>query len=161
MTHTHRPPTTITVLGGAGRLGRHVVAEALRRGHTVHATMHHNRSLPDHPRLIIHTADVHDPATLDEPISASRTVVSCLGGAGQPRADIQQVAAHALTSAMTRVGITRLVSVTQTFAPSPGKPMNPNHDTRRVRHPRPAPVNQPSTRPSPANLHPPPLQVFA
>lgn len=34
---------TIAVLGASGRLGRHVVSEALARGHTVHAAIHARR----------------------------------------------------------------------------------------------------------------------
>jgi putative NADH-flavin reductase len=43
----------------AGRLGRHVVIEALARGHTVHAAVHRSNPLPAHPRLQIRIADAH------------------------------------------------------------------------------------------------------
>jgi putative NADH-flavin reductase len=114
-------PATIAVLGAGGRLGRHVVAEALTRGHTVHAAVHRTNPLPVHPRLQIRSADVHRLDMIQAALSSAGSVISCLGSAAANPPDIQTAGARNLVIAMKALGLPRLVSVTGSGARMPGE----------------------------------------
>jgi len=56
----------ITVFGANGATGRHVVEEALERGHEVHAVVRNPESLDiRHERLAVVRGDVLDPSTMN------------------------------------------------------------------------------------------------
>jgi putative NADH-flavin reductase len=124
-------PATIAVLGAGGRLGRHVVAEALVRGHTVHAAIHRTNPLPVHPRLQIRPADAHRPDTIRAALSDASLVLSCLGSAAAHPPDIQAAGARNLVTAMEALGLPRLVSVTGSGARMPGERLTENHRIKR------------------------------
>jgi putative NADH-flavin reductase len=91
---------TIAVLGADGRLGQHVVTEAVARGHTVRAAVHRTDLLPVRPRLQIHLADVRRPDMVRAALSTADLVVSCLGSAAARPPDIQAVGARSLVITM-------------------------------------------------------------
>jgi putative NADH-flavin reductase len=124
-------PTTIAVLGAGGRLGRHVVIEALARGHTVHAAVHRSNPLPAHPRLQVRIADVHHLETIRAAINDASLVVSCLGSAAACPPDIQAAGARNLVTVMEALGLPRLVSVTGSGARMPGETLTGSHRIKR------------------------------
>jgi putative NADH-flavin reductase len=124
-------PATIAVLGAGGRLGRRVVAEALIRGHTVHAAVHRINPLPVHPRLQIRSADVHRLDMIQAALSSADSVISCLGSAAANPPDIQTAGARNLVIAMKALGLPRLVSVTGSGARMPGERLTGNHQIKR------------------------------
>lgn len=124
-------PTTIAVLGAGGRLGRHVVIEALAQGHTVHAAVHRSNPLPAHPRLQVRIADVHRLETIRAAINDASLVVSCLGSAAAYPPDIQAAGARNLVTVMEALGLPRLVSVTGSGARMPGETLTGSHRIKR------------------------------
>jgi putative NADH-flavin reductase len=124
-------PATIAVLGAGGRLGQHVVTQALARGHTVRAAVHRTDPLPVHPRLQIHLADVRRPDKVRAALSTADLVVSCLGSAAARPPDIQAVGARSLVITMEALGLARLVSVTGSGARMPGETLTGNHQIKR------------------------------
>lgn len=125
-----RPPV-IAVLGAGGRLGRHVVAEALARGHTVHAAVHQANPLSPHPRLELRPADVHHQSAVLAALRGAELVISCLGSAAAGTADIQAAGARNLVTAMDVLALPRLVSVTGSGARLPGEQLTPGHRIKR------------------------------
>ncbi len=124
-------PATIAVLGAGGRLGQHVVTEALARGHTVRAVIHRTNPLPVHPRLQIELADVRCPGKVRAALSNADLVVSCLSSAAASPPDIQTVGARNLVITMEALGLARLVSVTGSGARMPGETLTGNHRIKR------------------------------
>src|ERR1700677_2438377 len=91
----------ITVLGATGGTGRHLVAQALGRGHQVDVIVRDPASaaLPASPRLTIHRGDVHDPASIAAAISPGSAVVSGLGVSGKSQAGTLTAGARAVVAA--------------------------------------------------------------
>jgi uncharacterized protein len=71
----------IVILGATGATGRHVVTEALRRGHAVVALARQPSVLADlaDDRLEVRRADVHQPGTVTAACGDADAVVSALG----------------------------------------------------------------------------------
>lgn len=124
-------PATIAVLGAGGRLGRHVVAEALVRGHTVCAAIHQANPLPAHPRLELRPADVHRLPDVGASLLGADLVISCLGSAAAGTADIQTAAARNPVTAMEALALPRLVSITGSGARLPGERLTADHRIKR------------------------------
>src|ERR1700744_5259765 len=78
----------IAVIGATGRTGRHVVSQALGRGHQVVAIARRPEQV-DVPagreRLIVTAADAHDAAALRHAVDGSEAIVSTLGAAAGRR----------------------------------------------------------------------------
>ena len=75
----------VTVLGATGGTGRHLVTQALERGHQVDAVVRDpgHAALPANPRLTIYRGDVHDAASIAGAIAPESVVVSGLGVASK------------------------------------------------------------------------------
>lgn len=86
----HRP-STILVVGATGSIGRFVVAEAARRGHTVRALTRR----PQQARFAapVHTigGDVTDPSTLAVAVDGIDAVVFTLGSDGQGKTGAERI----------------------------------------------------------------------
>jgi len=158
-------PATIAVLGAGGRLGQHVVTEALARGHTVRAVIHRTNPLPVHPRLQIELADVRCPGKVRAALSNADLVVSCLSSAAASPPDIQTVGARNLVITMEALGLARLVSVTGSGARMPGETLTGNHRIKRQQMLNRAPTSsqtgtstsprsRPATSPGPSSACP-------
>jgi len=98
----------IAVFGATGTVGRHVVEQALERGHEVTAfTRDPGRVARSHERLRVVRGDVADPAAVDRAVAGQDAVVVALGAGrkGRVRAD----GTAAVIAAMDRAGTRRLV----------------------------------------------------
>jgi uncharacterized protein len=75
----------VTVLGATGGTGRHLVTQALERGHQVGAVVRDpgHAALPAHPHLTVYRGDVHDAASIADAIAPGSVVVSGLGVASK------------------------------------------------------------------------------
>src|SRR3954447_8264492 len=70
----------LAVLGASGRTGRHVVRQALDRGHDVVALARHSASLSSsHRRLRKRDVDVLDGPCLTDALAGVEAIVSTLG----------------------------------------------------------------------------------
>lgn len=106
----------IAIFGASGRVGRLVVTEALARGHSVRAFVHHTDNLPDHPKLVTIQGDIHNRQAVTEAVHGSQAVVSALGSWHTPSKDIVATAMRSIIPAMEAGGIDRIISLTGTAA---------------------------------------------
>jgi len=103
----------IVLLGRTGRTGRHVLRQALARGHSVTALVRGQGTDQEHERL---QTVVGSPLCLDDlvPILAGHDVViSCLGQRSRRDAELLHRAASATLEAMSRTGVRRLLVISQ------------------------------------------------
>lgn len=94
-------PLTIAVLGASGATGRQLVAQALARGHEVHAIVRDpdRFDLAPAERLRVHRGDVHDAASLAAAITPQTVLVSGLGVTGSSTAGTLTAGAGAVVAA--------------------------------------------------------------
>jgi uncharacterized protein YbjT (DUF2867 family) len=93
----------ITVTGGTGTLGRHVVAGLVERGHDVLVLSRH---APTTSEVLHRSVDLRTGVGLDEAVHGSDTIVHC---ATSPRGDAR--AAGRLVSAAARAGVRHIVFI--------------------------------------------------
>lgn len=115
----------IVVFGGAGRLGSHIVAEALRRGHTVTvATPDPAMIANGSPDVSVVAADVTDPEAVTATAAGHDVAVSAVGPGTRSGTGAQVVsdAAQALLVGLPQAGVRRLVvlGATGTLEVAPG-----------------------------------------
>jgi putative NADH-flavin reductase len=107
--------TVVALLGGSGRLGSWVLDHLLAGGNTVRALVHRN-GLAAGSRIVSMRGDVHEVASLAKLLDGATMVVSTLGAAGSPTADVCSAAVRNLVPLMTSRGITRIVTTTGSAA---------------------------------------------
>lgn len=108
----HEAPTTLLVLGGTGRTGRHFVRLALDAGHRVRVVARaSSTALEPHPRLEIRHGSISDPdLALDPLLDGVDAVVSMLGDArAQRTAQVNTALVRRLIPAMRRSGANRFL----------------------------------------------------
>ncbi|GAA3186432.1 NAD(P)-dependent oxidoreductase [Nonomuraea roseoviolacea] len=101
----------VTVIGSTGRTGRHVLAEALRRGHRVTAFTRDATALTAEPHAVVE-GDGRDPDKMRAAVTGADAVISIIngGGSGDPHRAAQ--ATRTVIQAMTETGVRRLVATT-------------------------------------------------
>lgn len=99
----------IALIGGAGKVGRHLVREALARGHEVLALVRPGGSLPD-ASVATRAVDVFDAQGLAETVRGQDAIVSAYGApADAPH--LLPAATAAIVQAARAAGVQRLVTV--------------------------------------------------
>lgn len=107
----------IAVFGAAGPTGRHLTAQALAQGHEVVAVTRRPGSFPDRPGLTAAVADATDPAAVDAALDGTDAVLSALGARlSKETITTYSASAAALTDAMARHGIKRLLAISSSIA---------------------------------------------
>ncbi len=102
----------IVVLGAAGGIGRHVVAQALEAGHSVTAFLRDPGKLSlRHERLAIVRGDVLDGETVRTAIVGHDAVVSALGVRDRAPTTLYSEGARNALTAMTAEGIRRYIAI--------------------------------------------------
>jgi uncharacterized protein len=91
----------VAVLGATGGTGRHLVTQALGRGHRVDAIVRDpgRAAFPDHPGLTVHRGDVRDAASIAAVIGPDSVVVSGLGVTSKKEAGTLTAGARAVLAA--------------------------------------------------------------
>jgi putative NADH-flavin reductase len=102
----------LCVFGASGKVGRLVVAEALRRDHQVVVVVHKANPLAEHGLLQVKQGDVNDADFVTDALRGSTAVISCLGSWGTKSKDIVSTGTANITRAMSETGITRIITVT-------------------------------------------------
>ncbi len=97
----------VLIFGASGRIGRHIVDEALHRGYTVTGVSRDPSRLEDYAdRIQVVTADILDRERVAELVDASDAVIVAIGGVPRSQDPAQYIAATAAES---------LIEVLQTF----------------------------------------------
>ncbi len=109
----------ITVFGASGKVGRLVVAEALKRRYDVVAFVHKHNPLVENEHLTVQTGDVARTADVMRALQGSEAVISCLGSWGQPGRNVQVTAMDVIIPAMEAQGPTRIITLTGSGALPP------------------------------------------
>ena len=93
----------IAIIGATGNVGRRLVNEALRRGHSVTAIARNTSALTPTPKLALVQADAHDPAALAAVVAGHDAVLSSVA--------FRMVAPASLIAAVRRSGVKRYLVV--------------------------------------------------
>jgi putative NADH-flavin reductase len=103
----------IAVIGAAGRTGRHVVAQALARGHEVVAIARTPQNVPvTHDGLALRSADVRDLDAVTGAIAGTEAVISALGTAdSRAMTDVYSCGVANEAAAMHEHGIRQLAVI--------------------------------------------------
>src|SRR5215469_17301512 len=101
----------LALLGGSGRIGRHVLDWAVTGGHAVTALARDPRSLPAMPGVTVVVGQATDAAAVAEVAAGADAVVSALGPRGAKTPALLATAAEATVAAMDKAAIKRLVCV--------------------------------------------------
>ncbi|WP_163509639.1 NAD(P)-dependent oxidoreductase [Fodinicola acaciae] len=100
----------ITVFGGTGGTGRHVIDQAVAAGHEVTAVVR-DASRLSRRDLDVVTADVRDPEAIGAAVAGRDAVISALGARGREPATICTEGTAAIAAAMAAHGVRRLLVV--------------------------------------------------
>jgi putative NADH-flavin reductase len=105
--------TRIAVIGATGRTGRHVVEQALARGHEVMAIARTPENVGvTHDGLALQSADVRDLDAMTGAIGGAEAVVSALGtGSSRAATDVYSLGVANEMAAMHSHGIRRLAVI--------------------------------------------------
>ncbi|GAB3457573.1 NAD(P)-dependent oxidoreductase [Actinophytocola sediminis] len=116
----------LTVFGATGRIGGHLVRQALDHGHTVTAVVRDPSRLavPAHESLhVFPVPGLTDAAALEPAVRGADAVLSGVGPAGRRDAGVATIATRSILGAMAATGVTRivLVSAMPVGPPPPGE----------------------------------------
>ncbi|MGW0649285.1 NAD(P)-dependent oxidoreductase [Streptomyces umbrinus] len=107
----------IAVFGANGPTGHHLTDQALAAGHEVVAVTRRPGSLATRPGLTVAVADATDPVAVDAAIRGTDAVLSVLGARfSKETISTYSASAAAITGAMDRHGIKRLLAVSSSIA---------------------------------------------
>lgn len=102
----------VTIFGASGKVGRLVVEEALRRGHTVIAVIHQSNPFSEQEDVQVVHGDIRDSASLTQALQGSQAVISCLGSWGSKKKDVVSAGTDAIVKGMEHAGVKRIITVT-------------------------------------------------
>jgi uncharacterized protein YbjT (DUF2867 family) len=97
----------VAVFGATGRTGRHLVEQALARGHDVAALVRRPSDLDERLRVV--QGDARDPAALREALADRETAISVLALARPEDEPAYSNATRAIVEAVQGAGVRRLV----------------------------------------------------
>src|ERR1700682_427022 len=100
----------IAILGATGTIGRRIVAEALRREHSVTAVTRDPGKIKD-PKLKAVKADARDAASLASALRGHDAVISAVGPTHGEDPTLVVDAARALIEALPKAGVKRVLVV--------------------------------------------------
>ena len=112
----------ITVFGGTGGIGRHVVSRLLERGHHVTAYVRDPGRLPSaDPGLTLAIGELSDLGSIAAAVRGGEAVISALGPSLRPNAAGTPVAdgTRHIVGAMRHDGVRRYIGLATTSIPDP------------------------------------------
>lgn len=110
----------ITVFGASGRVGSLVIEQALAKGYSVVAFVHHKPKFADQPNLKVVQGDIHTPADVSSAVKGSSAVISALGSWGTKSKDIVCSGTQNIIPAMKNEGVQRIITLTGSDARAAG-----------------------------------------
>ena len=102
----------ITIFGANGRVGRLVVAEALKRNFVVVAFVHGNSPFENQDNLQVITGDIYNKNDVMTAVQGSSAIISALGSWGTSKKNILSEGMKNIIPAMQTSGISRIISLT-------------------------------------------------
>jgi putative NADH-flavin reductase len=115
----------ITIFEATGKVGRHLVDQALERGDEVTAFVRDTSKLTTHrhERLKVVRGDVLDPRDVEQAVVDTDAVLSALGHTKTSSKDVLTEGTKNIVAAMNRHGVRRLVCLTEAGVRDPkGEP---------------------------------------
>jgi putative NADH-flavin reductase len=106
------PTVKLTIIGASGRIGRHVLDQALASGHDVTVLVRDPRRLSvDARRLRIVTGTVEDGEAVDRAVAGADAVISAVGPDGNAPDQVDRLRSgmRLTVEAMRRHGVRRIV----------------------------------------------------
>ncbi|MGI5159480.1 NAD(P)-dependent oxidoreductase [Microbispora sp. CA-102843] len=101
----------LTLIGSTGRTGRHVLAEALRRGHRVTAFTRNAAALEARPHVVVE-GDGRDLEKMRAAVAGANAVISIINGGDSRDPHRAAQATRTIMRAMTETGVRRLIATT-------------------------------------------------
>jgi putative NADH-flavin reductase len=102
----------LAVFGGTGRVGRHVVNQALAQGHEIAALVRQAEELPPDGGVRYVAGDATDPVAVESVIRGADAVLSSLGAPSlEMPGSVLSDGMRTIVSAMARTGTPRVVAV--------------------------------------------------
>src|SRR5918998_1526024 len=104
----------IAIFGAAGKVGRHLLDQALERGDEVSVLVRDTSKLTiqRHEGLKVVQGDVLDPKDVEKAVVGTRAVLSALGHTKTSSKDVLTEGTKNIVAAMNEHGVRRLVSLT-------------------------------------------------
>jgi putative NADH-flavin reductase len=100
------------VIGGAGRVGGHVIAQAHAVGDGVKTLVRSGRRLRDAaPAIGVVEGDVLDPDALDSTLAGTDVVISTIGFRGLGKTTLYSRGTSSILAAMQRTGVRRFIGI--------------------------------------------------
>jgi putative NADH-flavin reductase len=109
-------PTTLALLGGAGKAGRPLVQAALQAGHAVRVLLRHPALFSlQHKQLTVIEGDARDPDALRQLLAGSTALLSTLGNPRGENIPMLSAVTAQLLALLPELGIRRYVTVTSLY----------------------------------------------
>ena len=104
----------ITILGATGKVGRHLLDQALESGYEVTVLVRDasKLSMQRHERLNVVQGDVLDPKNVEQAVAGTSAVLSALGHTKTSPKDVLTEGTKNIVAAMNEHGVRRLVNLT-------------------------------------------------
>ena len=114
----------LTILGATGRIGRHVLVQAVDAGHEVSVLVRDSGRLGDlRDRVRVVTGTVSEPDAVDEAVAGAEAVISVIGPDGNDPIQVERLRAgmRNILAAMERHGVPRIVTLSGAGISAPGE----------------------------------------
>ena len=121
----------LTIVAATGRIGRHLLDQALAAGHDVTVVVRNPRALRAEVRVVVADLAAAGSAALEPAVAGADAVLSGLGPRSRGDAGIASRGTRAVVQAMRATGVRRVVVVSAapvSTVASPGRPHPPRHD---------------------------------
>jgi uncharacterized protein YbjT (DUF2867 family) len=104
-------PERLAILGATGGIGGHLLNWAVDAGYPVHVLARRPEVVPGRPGVTVTGGDATDPAAVADVVASADAVLSALGSRGAKTPGLLGTAASAVTQAMVKHGVHRLICV--------------------------------------------------
>lgn len=104
-------PERLAILGATGRIGGHLLNWAVDAGYPVHVLARRPEVVPGRPGVTVTGGDATDPGAVADVVASADAVLSALGPRGAKTPGLLGTAASAVTQAMVKRGVHRLICV--------------------------------------------------
>jgi uncharacterized protein YbjT (DUF2867 family) len=101
----------LAIFGATGGIGSHLLSWAVDAGYPVHVLARHPEAVPHRPGVTVTQGDATDPEAVADVVASADAVLSALGSRGAKTPGLLASAASAVTQAMVKHGVGRLICV--------------------------------------------------